>query len=156
MIRSQVSPGNQLTRGTSVSDPPRSSPQGLGSPQELSTNLCGEMLVGCGPSSGNWVSLKMMLSASQKQAQVVGNLGQRRTISELAMWEAVPGPRSVAPLKRGPLRCCDSFSGEPVFVLRDSPGAARRRVIRALGGSRVPWGLPGGRGRSRQGSCCMR
>lgn len=48
-----------------------------GKPQELSvcTDLCGEMLVGCGPGSGNCVSLKMLLRASQKCAQMPGVQG---------------------------------------------------------------------------------
>lgn len=119
-----------------MSDPPRSSPQGLGSPQELSTNLCGAMLVGCGPSSGNWVSLKVMLSASQKQAQVVGNLGQRRTISELATWEAVPGPRSVTPYRGGPFVVAIVFP-ETLFLCSET---VQEQQGEALSGC---WEAPG-------------
>lgn len=99
-------------------------------------------VVGCGPPSGNWVSLKMMLSASQKRAQVVGNLGQRRGTSKLATWEAVPAPRSVILSRSSWLRLFGS--GELVFVLRLSGSSMEKRGIRVLGSSRMPWGLPGG------------
>lgn len=44
-------------------------------PGAVCTDLCGEMLVGCGPGSGNCVSLKMLLRASQKCAQMPGVQG---------------------------------------------------------------------------------
>lgn len=91
--------------------------------RNVCTDLCGETLVGCGPSSGERASLKRMLNVSQKWAHMVQILGAGLRLGNMGCCH---GPPEVSCVTRG-LRGGDGFAGERVFVPRDSPRAVRRK-----------------------------